>query len=126
MAVVFSLLALALMSGCENHEKSDDRTPWPETAIVANLTHALAGQSAGPTVIALKDMGFDTVLFDAASAPSSLLGHWLETAESHQLRSLVRIELSEYPPRDNPKVTPADGQTALLSSSHARLLFIQA
>jgi len=124
--VCLLLLVLSVLAACENRGQPSDAeepTPWPQAAIVADLSALPNTQSAETALSDLHAIGFDTVLFDARVTPPSQLKQWLETAQAQQLRSVVRIgepgEVLRNRPGDSlalPEslVTRADGLIVLV------------
>lgn len=91
-------LVLAVLYGCEragDSRVSGQDTPWPQTAVVAEVS-LLSSAGAVETPLAdLKAIGFDTVLFDARGVSRALLDRWLEAAKSLPLRTVAWVDPPE-------------------------------
>lgn len=101
------LLVVVVLLGCENPGQpthAEQRLPWPQAAVVADLSNLPATGSAQTALTDLKAIGFDTVLFDARVTPPDQLQQWITSAQVLELHTAVRIG----PPADFPPGKPGD------------------
>jgi hypothetical protein len=115
------LLSLAFLSGCEKGGDSQEagrEITWPQVAIVADLSLTPLSTPAEPLLTNLKAMGFDTVLLDARTTPTSLLAQQIRAAKLQQLYTVIRTaspadDLSGRPGEtidlQHPDMVQADG-----------------
>jgi hypothetical protein len=88
------------LAGCSEDDAEQGQQserPWFKTAVVADMSDGLDPQSAQATLAGLAEIGFDTVLLDARSAPAGLLAQWIETAGDAHLRTVVQVATTEEP-----------------------------
>jgi hypothetical protein len=88
-------LILVALSGCESAAPPQGvapDTPWPQSAIVADLSYGPSSNDAGPDLAAWKALGFDTVLLDPRSAPTPWLVQRIEAARAQQLRVVIQLD----------------------------------
>lgn len=125
---LLSLALLTLLAGCDNGGQTSgaqQQPPWPEAAIVADLTQPSNAGTVEATLAKLKAAGFDTVLLDARVTSAALLQRWIEAAKRQQLRTVVQIGAPEdalpgkpdAPPDLDDDIAGADG--IVLTLRHA-------
>jgi len=105
------VLILVALSGCDSAvppQGAEPDTPWPQSAIVVDLSYGPSSSTAGPDLATLKAIGFDTVLLDPRAGPTPWLVQRIEAARAQQLRVLIQLDRP-----DDAAAPPPDGGHAL-------------
>jgi hypothetical protein len=109
-------LILVALAGCERAAPPQGvapDTPWPQSAIVADLSYRPSSNDAGPDFAAWKALGFDTVLLDPRSAPTPWLEQRIEAARAQQLRVVIQLDRPENAAPSRPDGDHALGDESL-------------